>query len=142
MFTKNVGLDENYIKDNIVFFYNEKQLDYNSNEILKTKFKNGDNITVSNNHNNSKEMEDLFIYFNASSGIKKIIKVSNNITIEQLIKIYLGKIEIEKDANIKKLIFFFNELKIEPNSKEIISKVFNSENPIINVLDKNNIIKF
>ena len=43
---------------------------------------------------------------------------------------------------LKNLFFFFNELKIEPNSKEIISKVFNSENPIINVLDKNNIIKF
>jgi len=134
-------LIENYIKNKIVFVHNGIILDYNSKEKLKVKFKNGDNIIVYNNENISPENEDIIFTFKASSGSKKIIKASKNITIEILLKTYLEEIKIKKNANKEELIFLFNDLRIDPHSKEIIAQRFKTKESSISVLDMNNIIK-
>ena len=78
------------------------------------------------------------ISFDASSGLKVILKVDKETTYKDLILKYVRKIGLGEEVINKDIIFLFNGGKMDVNSQENISKLpdFSS----ITVIDQNNII--
>ena len=78
------------------------------------------------------------ISFEASTGLKLIIKVSDKITIKELIKKYMNKIGLSENHIGKDIIFLFNGGKMDTNSEETIKKY--QDFSTITVFDQNNVI--
>ena len=78
------------------------------------------------------------ISFEASTGLKLIIKVSDKITIKELIKKYMNKIGLSENYIGKDIIFLFNGGKMDINSEETIKKY--QDFFAITVFDQNNVI--
>ena len=79
------------------------------------------------------------ITFKTNSGVNVNLTVPGNITVNELLKRYLDKLNIPYHHLIKDLIFLFNGSSIDPFSKGIISELFRN-NIFITVLDQGGII--
>ena len=78
------------------------------------------------------------ISFDASSGLKVILKVSKETTYKDLMRKYVQKIGLSEDVINRDIIFLFNGGKMDPNSPEDIGKL--PDFASITVIDQNNII--
>ena len=79
------------------------------------------------------------IALNASTGLKFIITISINSTIEELFKRYAQKVMIPESALGTKIVFLFGGGKIDPFSKEKVGSHFKN-GAIITVFDQGGII--
>ena len=75
----------------------------------------------------------------ASTGLKVIIPISINATLEELFKRYAAKINIPESALGTKIVFLFSGGKIDPFSKAQIGTHFKN-GAIITVFDQGGII--
>ena len=137
---------------------NNNQMNNNNNNNQINNSKDNNNFNNANNNKNPGEIlprEDKTLYegdnkgynqgnliniaLNASSGLKVIVAISPDSTIEQLISKYAKRVGIPQDALGKKVIFLFNGGKMEVNSQEKISK--NIKNgAVVTVIDQGGII--
>ena len=140
------------------FNNNNNQMNNNNNNNQINNSKDNNNFNNANNNKNPGEIlprEDKTLYegdnkgynqgnliniaLNASSGLKVIVAISPDSTIEQLISKYAKRVGIPQDALGKKVIFLFNGGKMEVNSQEKISK--NIKNgAVVTVIDQGGII--
>lgn len=99
-------------------------------------------------NNNSYEYENSFnlndnsklnIIFKNSSGISFQFLVDKNMTVCELLKLFVKNVNLEEDVIDKEIFFIFNAQKIGLNNSEKIEKFFCNDRIII-VLDSNNII--
>ena len=133
-----IGIDESFTGNRILFFMNGTQLDHNSNSKIKN-FPNSSKILLLDQDNIIPEL--VSITFEATSDSKKTIIVPFNFTIKALIEKYLKEIEIEENGNKEELIFIFKGKRLNPNSEETVDERFKLNNILIEVFDKDNIIK-
>ena len=74
------------------------------------------------------------IMFNYN-GSKIVLMVKKSMKISELLKLYMRKVDIP-ESNINNLLFIIDEKKNIENSDEPISKIINTLNPIIKVVEK------
>ena len=79
------------------------------------------------------------IALNASTGLKVIIPISSECTIETLLKEYAKKVGIPESVLGTKIVFLFNGGKMEIHSQEKLEKYFKN-GAIITVFDQGGII--
>ena len=140
------------------FNNNNNQMNNNNNNNQRNNSNDNNNFNNTNNNKNPGEIlprEDKTLYegdnkghnqgnliniaLNASSGLKVIVAISPDSTIEELISKYAKRVGIPQDALGKKVIFLFNGGKMEVNSQEKISK--NIKNgAVVTVIDQGGII--
>jgi hypothetical protein len=154
----NVGGNANQMNfnNNQMNFNNNNQMNNNNNQASNINTNNTLNNT--NNNTNDKEIlprEDKTLYeggnngynqgnliniaLNASSGLKVIVAISPDSTIEELILKYAQRAGVPQDALGTKVIFLFNGGKIEVNSQEKLSKYFKN-GAVVTVIDQAGII--
>ena len=79
------------------------------------------------------------IHLHASSGLKVIMTVPDDITFKELFRLYVRKIGIGENLLGKEIIFLFNAETINVNDEtKITSKLSNLG--VITVVDQNNVI--
>ena len=78
------------------------------------------------------------IRFDASTGIKVLLKMDKNTTVQQLLNEFVKKLGLSQNVIGKDLIFLFNGGKLDTNSQETISKF--QDFSTITVFDQNNVI--
>ena len=78
------------------------------------------------------------ISFDATSGLKVILKVTKETTYKELILKYVNKIGLEESVINKDIIFLFNGGKMDVNSEDNIAKL--PDFSAITVIDQKNII--
>ena len=78
------------------------------------------------------------ISFDASTGLKVILKVPNDTTIKELLKKYVEKIGLSEKVIGTDLIFLFNGGRMDTNSEDSIQKFQDFSS--ITVFDQNNVI--
>ena len=79
------------------------------------------------------------ITFKVSTGHQANMAVNGNITVEQLIKMYVLKLNLSESVIGKDIMFIFNGQQLNPKSKEDVNSTF-SNGGLISVYDVNNII--
>ena len=140
------------------FNNNNNQMNNNNNNNQINNSNDNNNFNNANNNKNPGEIlprEDKTLYegdnkgynqgnliniaLNASSGLKVIVAISPDSTIEELISKYAKRVSIPQDALGKKVIFLFNGGKMEVNSQEKVGK--NIKNgAVVTVIDQGGII--
>ena len=114
---------------------NNMNNDKNVNEILPREDK-----TLYEGDNKGYSQGNLInIALNASSGLKVIVAISPDCTIEELILRYAQRAGVPKDALGTKVIFLFNGGKMEVDSQEKLSKYFKN-GAVVTVIDQGGII--
>jgi hypothetical protein len=114
---------------------NNTNNDKNDNEILPREDK-----TLYEGDNKGYSQGNLInIALNASSGLKVIVAISPDCTIEELILRYAQRAGVPKDALGTKVIFLFNGGKMEVDSQEKLSKYFKN-GAVVTVIDQGGII--
>jgi hypothetical protein len=93
----------------------------------------------SDNENNNEE-DTFIIKFKEIYGDTIIISVNPEHSMEDAFKKYLIQKDIAESKNINSLIFIYNGQKIDNNTKIKVKDFLVGGMPIINVLDRNNII--
>ena len=78
------------------------------------------------------------IRFDASTGIKVLVKLDKETTIEQAIKQFVKKLGLHENVIKDDLIFLFNGKKLDVHSQERIKKF--QDFAAITVFDQNNVI--
>jgi len=111
--------------------------------INNMKKKNQKNrVDIKNNENLEKKKIKIF-FIASSTGNKEEIIVSSNITVEQLIKIYLQKKHIKENVIGGNFFFLWNGDKLNHKATEIIEQKFKhclDNITVITVMDINNIL--
>ena len=79
------------------------------------------------------------VTFKVSTGTQANIAVNGNITIEQLIKKYIHKLNLSENVIGKDIMFIFNGQKLDPHLKQDVNSTFGNGG-LISVYDINNII--
>ena len=79
------------------------------------------------------------VTFKVSTGTQANIVVNGNITIEQLIKKYVHKLNLSENVIGKDIMFIFNGQKLDPHLKQDVNSTFGNGG-LISVYDVNNII--
>jgi hypothetical protein len=141
IFINKVGIEQEDLKD-IVFLFNSKKIDINSEEKIKELFGSSLNPRI------------LFVWpnpptkitFNSTFGIKTIVRFRGCLCCTRfwdLLKVYLDKIGLDENC-LKDLKFIFNG-NILPNSKNKAMKYSSTKygiqaGSIITVIDTKNII--
>ena len=131
----------------------------NSNQLNNQKNVNGNNVqNINVNNNNRQESKSVLprnisvrqernilpnenmrnIRFDASTGIKIMIKLNKEATLEEAIKQFVKKLGLPESVIENDLIFLFNGSKIDVHSKKPI-KTF-QDFAAITVFDQNNVI--
>ena len=100
--------------------------------VLPRNFQESENLGFSHNSNIKN------IKFDASTGIKVLIKADKNITVENLLKEFVHKLGLSENVIGTDLIFLFNGGKLDAHSQETISKF--PDISTITVFDQNNVI--
>ena len=145
MMDNNINNYYPYHFDNMIFPPN-----LNDNSFQMKNFNYLSKIKNFNNsiNNNSYEYENSFnlndnsklnIIFQISSGISFQFLVDKNMTVCELLKLFVKNVNLEEDVIDKEISFIFNAQKIGLNNSEKIEKFFYNNSKII-VLDSNNII--
>ena len=78
------------------------------------------------------------ILFEASTGLKVMIKADINTTIKELLKMYIERIGLNESFIDKDIVFLFTGEKMDSKSEEKITKIPNMG--VITVFDQNNVI--
>ena len=76
----------------------------------------------------------------ASTGLKVLITISKNKTLEELFKIYALKLGIPQNNLGNGIIFLYNAITLPINDKRKINEVFPNDNCAITVIDQNGVI--
>ena len=139
-----IELTEEERKDEIQFIYNQKYLGYDDNTILENYFKYDNNPIIQVNDLDGmliiEPIEKYYITFKTSQGYKIIINFLIGIKIERLISTYLNYINHPELINNRNNIQFLYNGEIL-NENITARKCFKTEtNPIILVLDTNNLL--
>jgi len=132
------------------------QNNQNNMNFMPNNFQNTINIS-GNNNDSSHEMKSILprelqnerenflpnenmknIKFDASTGIKVIVRVSRDATIEQAIKEFIKKLGLPESVIGKDLIFLLNGGKLDVNSQESVRTL--PDLASITVFDQNNVI--
>ena len=90
------------------------------------------------NENLSLDQNMKNIKFDASTGIRVLVKVSIDSTIEQALKEFVKKINLPESVIGKDLIFLFNGSQLDCNSKQLVGTL--PDMAAITVFDQNNVI--
>ena len=80
------------------------------------------------------------INFHVSSGLKVMISISVNRTVEELFNFFARKIGVSESLLGTEIYFVFNALTLEVNDKRLVSQVFFKDLCTITVLDRKNVI--
>ena len=97
------------------------------------------NQTFSYNEVTNQTQCVINLSFNASTGNKVLLAVNGNITVEELFKMYVRRLNLPENIIEKDLMFNYNGGEIDKFSKEQVMNIFrNGDN--IQVYDINNII--
>ena len=112
----------------------------NNNNNLVELLPHGDKtIVVGGNQGLIQNRGLINIALNASSGLKVIVPISPESTVNKLILTYAEKVGIPINALGTKIIFLFNGMKLDIYSKEQLKNVFKN-GAVITVFDQGGII--
>ena len=112
----------------------------NNNNNLVELLPHGDKtIVVGGNQGLIQNRGLINIALNASSGLKVIVPISPESTVNKLILTYAEKVGIPINALGTKIIFLFNGMKLDIYSKEQLKNVFKNA-AVITVFDQGGII--
>ena len=96
-------------------------------------------IVVQNNMLNSTG-NMINITLSASTGLKVIIPISGDKTLQELFSTYADKVSIPHNALGEKIVFLFNGAKLDPNSTDSVFSKFRGTNANITVFDQGGVI--
>ena len=97
------------------------------------------NTTVNYNAVTNPNQCVINLSFNASTGNKVLLAVNGDISIEELLKIYVRRLNLPETVIKKDVMFSYNGEQIQENSKELVMNHFRNGD-LIQVYDINNII--
>ena len=142
-------------------FNNNNFNNFSHNNIYNNNFNNNMNLNRNNNISKDKEPEPSIkrtnesmefsdesskgdklriINFHVSSGLKVMITISINKTIEELFKFFAKKIGVSESLLGKEIYFIFNAITLESNDTRLISQVFFKDLCVVTVVDRKNVI--
>ena len=110
----------------------------NNNNTQESKSVLPRNISIRQDNNMLPNENIRNIRFDASTGIKVLIRLNRNATLEEAIKEFVRKLGLPERVIENDLIFLFNGSKIDVHSNESISKF--QDFAAITVFDQNNVI--
>ena len=144
--------DDESLKDKIDFIYNKKKLNYddettvekffnieNSLELIK-QGKNMEKIIFINDKHNL--IKIFNVTFKDNHGYEEEIKFGSKRKVDELLEIYLNKINHNEITKLKEIIqFIYKQKNLKIEDKTSISDFFlNDKNPIIQVIDSYNLL--
>ena len=145
MFNNNINNYYPYHFDNMIFPPNLNDSSIQMKNFNYFNPKLNFNNSINNNiyeYENSFNLNDnskLNIKFQLSAGFSFQFWVDKNMTVCELLKLFVKNVNLEEDVIDKEIFFIFNAQKIGLNNSEKIEKFFCNDRIII-VLDSNNII--
>jgi hypothetical protein len=136
-YNNNMNYNNNNVGNNRINFNNNNTTTYTNNKfkiLLPREDKTEYETNIKNNNNNI-----INIALKASSGLQIIIATSVNTTIEELLKIYVKKIQLPESVINNDIVFLFDGEKLEAHSKVEVGNMF-TNGAIITVIDVGGII--
>ena len=132
-YANKIEVPEETFGKEIILLFGCEQLDYKSSEIIESLgFRNNSSITVLDHF-------PWTIHFNASSGLKTIMKVNKEKTIEDMAKEYVNKFDVPEKKIGNGISFLYLDRNLDPKSKERVRELLKN-NSTIDVLDPFNMI--
>ena len=134
-----INSDDNIILKNSIVdnFINKDNKDNNiQSNNSKNEEQNNNNINIIN-----EDESKLNIIFCLPNGTKKIIQCEKNKTVEELLKIFLEKMNFDNEFNVEENLFFnYNAKKLKINDKTKIENIFYTDYSQIIVYDKKGLL--
>ena len=123
----------NLMSDNLINKYNNNSIQSN-NSINEEQ--NNDNNNIKN-----EDQSKLNIIFCLPNGTKKIIQSEKDKTVEELLKLFLEKMNFDNEFNVEENLFFdYNAKKLRINDKTKIENIFYTDYSQIIVYDKKGLL--
>ena len=121
----NYNMDNNFSSQYNPNLFSYNYLNGTSQEINGKIFSPNSIYIGTNNRKN--------ITFQEDNGTKTLLPVPSDITIYQLIKMYLNRRGLQNYDLRRDLVFYYNTERIDPFSKELIGKKFRDKTDNINI---------